>query len=109
MLLLNNFNIPKIWKKSRIVPIFKKGRIDDPGNYRPISLTSIPLKVLCHILNQRINEKLVLSKALVGFRRGSSTIDGIFSANLILQEAYSKQKNMHVVSIDLKKAFDSIS
>ena len=29
------------WKEAEVVPIFKKGKRDDPGNYRPVSLTSI--------------------------------------------------------------------
>ena len=33
--------VPKSWKEAEVVPIFKKGKRDDPGNYRPVSLTSV--------------------------------------------------------------------
>ena len=33
------------WKLAN-VPVFKKGKKEDPGNYRPVSLTSEPGRVM---------------------------------------------------------------
>ena len=42
---LDSGTIPKDWTLGRIVPIFKKGDRQDPGNYRPVSLTAVTCNV----------------------------------------------------------------
>ncbi|GAB0204592.1 mitochondrial enolase superfamily member 1 [Grus japonensis] len=38
--------VPEDWRKASVTLVFKKGKKEDPGNYRPVSLTSIPGKVM---------------------------------------------------------------
>ena len=38
--------VPADWRKANVGPIFKKGPKYIPGNYRPVSLTSIVCKLL---------------------------------------------------------------
>jgi len=33
--------VPDDWRITNVTHIYKKGREEDPGNYRPVSLTSV--------------------------------------------------------------------
>ena len=45
--------VPDSWKEAEVVPIFKKGKRDDPGNYRPVSLTSVCGQIMEKIVRRR--------------------------------------------------------
>jgi hypothetical protein len=44
--------LPRDWKVANVVPIFKKGVKGDPSNYRSVSLTSVPGKMLESIIKK---------------------------------------------------------
>lgn len=42
------------WLTSKVIPVYKPEETQDPRNYRPISLTSVPCKFLEPILFSRL-------------------------------------------------------
>ena len=68
---IDNKYLPQDWRKANVTPIYKKGDKSCPANYRPLSLTSIPCKVLEHIYHHifaHIDLHDLLSDAQHGFR-----------------------------------------
>ena len=48
--------VPEDWKRANVVPIFKIRWKEDPGNYRPVSLTSILGKLFERIILAHVHK-----------------------------------------------------
>ena len=53
---MDSGKLPAIWKQGMVVPIYKKGDKLNAKNYRPVSLTSVPCKVLESIIRDELME-----------------------------------------------------
>ncbi|KAK4806854.1 hypothetical protein QYF61_012575 [Mycteria americana] len=75
--------VPVDWRLANVTPIYKKGQKEDLGNYRPVSLTSVPGKVI---------EQIILSAIMWHVTR-----------------LVGEGKTVDVVYLDFSKAFDTVS
>ena len=57
--LLSVAAVPAEWKRAIITPVFKKGPAGNVCNYRPISLTCVPSKVMERVIAQQIYDHLM--------------------------------------------------
>ena len=80
---------PEDWSKGLITPVFKKGDKLDPANYRAITLLSIPGKVFCRMILNRIQETIEthLMEEQCGFRSSRGTTDAVFAVRQIMEKA----------------------
>ena len=69
------------WKLANVTPLFKKGDKSNPGNYRPISLTSVVCKLMESILRDKIVEFLeknnIIRDSQHGFRNRRSCLTNL--------------------------------
>ncbi|KFP50064.1 hypothetical protein N323_05702, partial [Cathartes aura] len=56
--------VPDDWKKANVIPVFKKDKKEDPGNYRLFSLTSIPGNVMEQLMLETISRHMEDKKAI---------------------------------------------
>ena len=73
--------VPEDWRIASVVPLFKKGSKNNPGNYRPVSLTSVVGKLLERILRDRPYSHLEISGRIRerqhGFVKGRSCLTNL--------------------------------
>ena len=104
--------VPTDWCIGLIKPLYKKkGSIDDPDNYRGITLLSCIGKLFTACLNERLSSYLesagIMGEEQAGFREGYSTLDHIFVLHSLIEQYLFKHKRIYCAFIDYKKSIRS--
>ena len=107
-------SVPAEWKKACSVLIHKKGNTNDPSNFRPITLESIPLKVFTSYLRNAMFSFLTANnfieqKIQKGFTPNlSGTLEHTAQMTNIINQARIKQRSVVITLLDLKNAFGEV-
>lgn len=106
----NREEIPTDWQKGIIIKLSKKGNLEECDNWRGITSLSVPGKVLCRIIINRIRDAIdiILRKEQAGFRRGRGCINQIFILRNIVEQCIEWNSPLFINFIDFKRAFDTI-
>ncbi|GAB0208274.1 mitochondrial enolase superfamily member 1 [Grus japonensis] len=98
---------------ANVTLVFKKGKKKDPGNYRPVSLTSIPGKVMEQLIlgvnNKHVEDKKVIGSGQHGFSKGKSCLTNLIAFDDGTTGCVDEGRAVDVVYLDFRKAFDTIS
>ena len=104
--------LPAAWLNANITPIYKKGERSDPANYRPVSLTSIPCKLLEHIIHRHIMDHFdkfnVLADVQHGFRKGRSCETQLSALVDDIMKILDNGNQADLIILDFSKAFDTV-
>ena len=104
--------LPDDWRKANVTPIFKKGSRHSLSNYRPVSLTSLVVKVLERLIHAGVSEFFASNNKLCpsqhGFRKGHSCQTQLLATVHDWASSLDKRTSTHAVFLDFSKAFDSV-
>ena len=104
--------LPQDFRDSNVLPIYKKaGSVSSATNYRPISITSIVV---------RLYERLVLPRLMLlirpdfidqfqaGFRSKHACYDHLYQLYTRISCAYAAKSYLPIAFLDIEKACDSV-
>ena len=104
---------PNLFKKSKVIPIYKSGNKNDFNNYRPICFNIQFSKILEKLFFSRLlsfcDFHNIISSSQFGFRKGLSTLHAIETLQKAIIDSLISNTYCVGLFIDLKKAFDTVN
>ena len=111
---LKSGQILDVWKKAVTILIHKKDSPDNPQNFKPITVQSVPLKIFMSALRNIMYEFLLKNGFIEnsiqkGFTPGmSGTFEHTSHLAFLIKQAKKQQCSLTVTLLDLKNAFGEV-
>ncbi|KAK2710499.1 hypothetical protein QYM36_011880 [Artemia franciscana] len=100
---------PKPFLKSRTVFLPKSDGATDPADFRPISIAPMLQRWLHRVIATHLSKVVDISPAQTAFSHVDGSIVNTIIINSILRNAKASYKSVYLLSLDVRKAFDSVS
>lgn len=104
--------LPQDWKHAVVTPIYKKGDKTLPSNFRPISLTSIFVRIMEKIISKKLTQFLkaecIIPDRQHGFVEKRSTITNLLSCVHTWSKDLDNGNPVDVCYLDYERAFDRV-
>ena len=101
---------PLEWREMRTVLIPKPGKNrKGPTNWRPITIGSSIQRLFHRLLAHRLSNIVSLDSNQRGFVKTDGTLANSLILDTIIAERTQARKGTSLISMDLRKAFDSVS
>ena len=111
-----NMSLPSTFlpgsKTATLIPIFKKGKKEEPKNYRPVPLLPVMSKVIEKVVPNQVMEHRKKYKIIFDYQSGFRSKYSVKTclahlSNQILKR-FEARKSTGMILIDLLKAFDTL-
>jgi len=105
--------VPDDCRIASVTPIYKKGRKEDPGNCRLVSLTSVLGKIMgrfiLSVLTGHVKDNQGIRPSQHGFMKGRSCLTNLISFYDQVTQLLDEGKAVDVIYLEFSKAFDTVA
>jgi hypothetical protein len=97
-------------RRSSVTLLYKKGDRTDPGNYRPIALMAVEVKILSRAMTYRLAAVApkIIHESQAGFVKGRSITDLVLLVKALQLKATRESKEWYATFLDYAKAYDMV-
>ena len=100
------------WKQEHVTPIYKSGDRYLPASYRPISLTSIPCKILERLIKKSILDHLQRNNLISDMQYGFLPWGACYTNLMLFMDSLTQTRDDGLISdaifFDFAKAFEKV-
>ena len=104
--------MPDVWSAAWITPVFKKGAKFEAANYRPVSLTCVPCKLMEHIvvshMRSHIDRWSLVHPNQHGFTKARHCESQLIMTTHDLLSRLDRKEMVDIAVLDFSKAFDTV-
>lgn len=101
--------LPDRMLESRTVLTPKKINTKEPGDFRPLSISSVLLRCLHKILARIVDKLIPINDKQTAFRPVDGCSINTYLVDMALRYHRTNQKSLYVATTDIAKAYDSIT
>lgn len=109
---LHTGHVPDSWKKALVYPIHKGGALNDPSQFRPISVVPLLAKITERIVQTQLYSYFstndLFSPTQHAYRRNHSTETALLTVSDYILSAMNRGEVVLLTMIDLSKCFDTV-
>lgn len=100
--------LPEQWMNGRTTLIPKVDKLTRPGNFHPITITSVLTRVIHKVVSKRLGRAVPLPDQQKGFKPEERCAASLMILRALVRNAKTKPQLLHVAWLNFRKDFDSI-
>ena len=104
--------LPETWKKTKVIPLYKKEAVLNPKNYRMLAINGCLYRLYANVVRDLLTNWAIAEKKIpdtqFGFCPTRNTNQPLFKLRHVLSVAKEKKKKLFAAFVDLTAAYDSI-
>lgn len=105
--------VPENWRKTNVTLVFRTGKKEEPDNYRPVCLTTIPGKAMAqlilNVISKQVEENKVIRSSQSGFTKRNSCLTNLVSFYDVMTRWIVEGRAVDAVYLNFSKTFVTVS